>query len=102
MIIKKTEITKSQVVKYLDIKEQIKDLMLGYRFEFNTKEVRNQMANHISLLLDKEVVDKTTEQMLNYSSYYFVVKVDNNEYPLSKYLLHYERLKKIKKLQKYE
>jgi hypothetical protein len=99
MIIK-TEIDKSQVVKYLDIREQIKDLMLGYRFEFNTKEVRNQMANDISLLLDKEVVDETTEQMIYNSSYYFVVKVDNNEYPLSEYLLLYDRLRKIRKIRK--
>jgi hypothetical protein len=101
MIIK-TEINKSQVVKYLDIRNQIKDLILRYSFEFNTEKVRNQIANDISLLLDKEVVDKTTEQIIYNNNYYFVVKVDNNEYPLSKYLLHYERLKKIKKLQKYE
>ncbi len=97
MIIK-TEINKSQVVKYLDIKEQLEDIIFSYKFEFNTEEVRNQMANNISLLLDKEVVDKTTKQMIIYGSYYFVVKVDNNEYSLSEYLLLYERLEKIKKI----
>lgn len=94
----KTEIDKSQVEDYLQIKDKISDILLKYKFEFNTEEVRDKMKHNLSQILKQQVLDETTIEMIDYNSYYFVVKIGDKKYPLLQYLSLLERFQKIKKI----
>jgi len=83
------------------IRQDIKEILNRYLFEFNIEKTRNQICNDLSVYLNRNVIDKTTPQMVQNQQFDFRVKVNGTYIKLSEYLnimILIERKEKINKI----
>ena len=83
------------------IKQDIKEILNRYLFEVNTEKTRNQICNDLSVYLNRNVIDKTTPEMVQNQQFDFRVKVNGTYIKLDEYLsmiVLIERKEKIDKI----
>ena len=101
------EIDLSQIVKTNPtLCDEIKSLLEVWRFEFSTPTNRQELCKKISDYIGRDVMDRTTHDMVDKQEFCFVINCCGKEYPLLEYarnsilLDRKDKLMKIK--QKYE
>lgn len=84
-----------------NVKDDIDELVQQFIFQIPTPDVRKHMCNIISQYLDVEIIDRTTDEMVHKGIYFFLVKVNDKEISLLKYvdnIVSVERKNKIIKI----
>ena len=81
--------------------KEIEDLVNHFQFSFPDEKNRRVICNIISSYLEVEIVDRTTNEMMdNNGEHNFLVKVDGQEFPLVKYIYNLEMIERKNKLLK--
>jgi hypothetical protein len=70
------------------IRNDINNILLNYQYEFNTPDIRLELASKIGQYLDREIVDRTTQQLVDNNTYNLAVKIEDKEYSIFQYLTH--------------
>ena len=70
----------------IEIRNQIFEIIKQYRYELNTKHVRDHMCVALSAVLQIEVIDETTPEMIDKNQFYFSVMVKDKKYSMYEYL----------------
>ena len=86
--------------KVHQIKKDIEIILQDYAFKLSNPEIRKSMCHTLSIYLEKEVVDETTDKMVDEGSLFFVVKADDKEYPLITYIEQLEIIERRNKILK--
>lgn len=82
------------------IEDGINDILLRYLYELNNKQVRNSIRNDLSIYLQKEVIDRTTNEMVINNKFDFRVISKGNEWTLGYYLDNLDNLRNIERRRK--
>jgi len=96
-----SNVVKTNMSRTEHIKEDIENLVRQLAFELPTKENRKIMCDIIGNYLGEEIIDRTTDKMVDDGTYFFLVRIGNKEYPLISYIeniVTIDRKKKILKL----
>ena len=82
------------------IKEGVDGILKQYAFEFATPTMRKKLCYEIGRYLNEEIIDRTTDEMVDNHTFNLTVKINDKEYPLMKYIDEIELIERKNKLLK--